>query len=131
MPVDKQTDWLPGMMGRAPIKVERQQEEEGDEEEEEDVTIINITPSRPIPAARKRSWGGEGPPGEGDHGLPPGGSLVTSPAGPDPLLMGTLGHSLDTVLGRVRPVSSTFKRGNTQVLPPAPQETTPLVPGGF
>ena len=37
------TDWLPGMMGRAPIKVEQQQEEEG--EEEEDVTIVSITPS--------------------------------------------------------------------------------------
>ena len=36
VPEDEQTDWLPGMMGRAPIKVERQQEEEGDEEEEEE-----------------------------------------------------------------------------------------------
>ena len=47
------------------------------------------------------------------------------------LLMGALGHSLDAVSGRVQPMSSTFKQGNTQVLPPAPQETTPLVPGGF
>ena len=45
--------------------------------------------------------------------------------------MGALGHSLDTVSGWVQPVSSTFKQGNTQVLPPAPQETTPLVPGRF
>ena len=121
------------MMGRAPIKVERQQEEEGDEEEEERRTLPSSTspPPDPIPAARKRSWGAEGPPGEGDHGLPPGGPPVTSPAGPDPLLMGALGHSLDVVSGWVQPVSSAFKWGNTQVLPPAPQETAPLVPGGF
>ena len=95
------------------------------------MTIVSITPSRPIPAARKRSWGVEGPPGEGDHGLPPGGPLVTSPAGPDLLLMGALGHSLDVISGWVQPVSSAFKRGSTQVLPPAPQETATLVPGGF
>ena len=111
--------------------MERQQEEEGDEEEEEEVTIINITPSRPFPAARKRSWGAEGPPGEGDHRLPPGGPPVTSPADPEPLLMGALWHSLDAVSGQVQPVSSAFKWGNTQVLPPAPQETAPLVPGRF
>ena len=98
--------------------------------EEEEVTIINI-PSSPFPSARKRSWGAEVPPGQGNHGLPPGGPPVTSPAGPDPLLMGALGHSLDAVLGRIQPVSSAFKWGNIQVPPPAPQETTPLVPGGF
>ena len=131
IPANEQTDWLLGMMGRVPIKVEWQQEEEGDEEEEEDITIIDINPSRPIPAARKRSWGVEGPPGEGNHRLPPGGPPVTSPASSDPLLMGALGHSLDAVLGRVQPVSSAFKQGNTQVLPPAPQGTAPLVPGRF
>ena len=119
------------MMGRAPIKVEQQQEEEGDEEEEEDITIVSITPSQPIPAARKRSWGVEGPPGEGDHGLPLGGPPVTSPASPDPLLMGALGHSLDAVSGRIQPVSSVLRRGIAQVLPPAPQAPTPLVPGRF
>ena len=124
------TDWLPGMMGRAPIKAERQQEEEGDEEEE-DVTIVSITPSQPIPAARKRSRGAEGPPGEGGHRLPLGGPPVTSPAGPDPLLMGALGHSLDVVSGRIRPVSSALRWGDAPVLPPAPQAPAPLVPGGF
>ena len=129
VPEDDESDWLPGTMGRAPIKAERQQEGEG--EEEEDVTIINITPSQPTPAARKRSRGVEGPPGEGDHGLPLGGPPVTSPAGPDPLLMGALGHSLDAVSGRIQPVSSTLRRGTTPVLPSAPQAPAPLVPGGF
>ena len=100
-------------------------------EEEEDVTIVSVTPSRPTPAARKRGRGAEGPPGEGDHGLPLGGPPVTSPASPDPLLMGALGHSLDVVSGRIQPVSSTLRRGDTPVLPPAPQAPAPLVPGGF
>ena len=78
-------------------------------EEEEDVTIVSITPSRPTPAARKRSQGAEGPPGEGDRRLPLGGPPVTSPAGPDPLLMGALGHSLEAVSGRIQPVSSALR----------------------
>ena len=73
-----------GWWGGHPSRWSGSRREEGDKEEEEDVTIIDITPSQPVPAARKRSWGVEGPPGEGDHGLPPGGPSVTSPAGPGP-----------------------------------------------
>ena len=57
-----QDDWLLEWMGRAPMKSEQQQEEEDDE----DVTIVNVTtvtPPQPLPSARKRSQGAEGPPG--------------------------------------------------------------------
>ena len=57
--------------------------------------------------------------------------MVTSLAGLDPLLMGALGHSLDAVLGWIRPVSSALRQGDAPVLPPAPQVPTPLVPGRF
>ena len=45
--------------------------------------------------------------------------------------MGALGHSLDTVSGRIQPESSALRQRTTQVLPSAPQTSTPLVPGGF